>query len=206
MEWQSEEFGSSHKGIAGVLLEDGTEPKPAVVLTSMSGGSTRQTCELRAYDGKYGNPQAAYVRGSCSCGWRGANRYPVQWDADPAYPEPDVDESGLREDWRRHIEEVESGTVPLPADFEKLLERLEKRLSRLESDSPLAALRALAAVERVARRVGWRVAFDVDPDQVPWDEMGKALGISGSALYSRLRSYRPENLQSRYRAQSGQLL
>lgn len=206
MEWQSEEFGSSHRGIAGVLLEDGTEPKPAVVLTSMSGAGTRQTCELRAYNGKYGNPQAAYVRGSCSCGWRGANRYQVQWDASAVYPEPDVDELGPYKDWQRHIEEVESGTVPLPADFENLLKRLEKRLNGLESDSPLAALRAVAAVERVTRRVGWQVAFDVDPDQVPWDEMGKALGISGNALYSRLRSYRPEGPQSSYWAESGQLL
>lgn len=90
MEWQSEEFGSSHKGIAGVLLEDGTEPKPAVVLTSNSGGNARQTSELRAYNGRYGNPRAEYVRGSCSCGWRGASRYPVQWDADATYPEPSL--------------------------------------------------------------------------------------------------------------------
>jgi hypothetical protein len=38
MEWQSEEFGSSHKGMAGVLLEDGTEPKPVSVATANSGG------------------------------------------------------------------------------------------------------------------------------------------------------------------------
>lgn len=94
--------------------------------------------------------------------------------------------------------------MPLRADFEGLLKRLEKRLSALEADSPLAGLRAVAAVERVTRRVGWRVAFDVDPDEVPWDEMGKALGISGNALYSRLRSYRPENSQSLYWADSGQ--
>lgn len=206
MEWQSEEFGSSHKGTVGVLLEDGTEPKPVSVATCNSGGGGRETAELWAYDGRYSRARAAYVRGSCSCGWRGDNRYPVQWDADAIYPTPYADESGPREDWNRHIDQVESQAVPLPADFIDLLERLEERLDALENDSPLAALRAVGAVERLARSIGWRVAFDVDPEQVSWDEMGKALGLSGSALYSRLRSYRPENSQRWYSAASGQPL
>jgi hypothetical protein len=203
MEWQSEEFGSSHKGMEGVLLEDGTEPKPAVVLASSSGGAVHRTSELWAYNGKEGNPRAAYVRGSCSCGWRGTNRYPVQWDIDAVYPEPYVEESGAREDWDRHIEEVESKTVPLPADVEDLLERLEERLSALGADSPLAALRAVGAVERIAKRIGWRVACDVDPGEASWDEMGRVIGVSGSDLRRRLMSYRPENSQSWYWAESG---
>jgi hypothetical protein len=206
MEWQTEEFGVSHKGAEGVLLEDGTEPKQAVVLASSSGGAVHRTSELWAYNGKEGNPRAAYVRGSCSCGWRGANRYQVQWENDRVYPEPYVEESGAREDWDRHMEQVESETVPLPAGFADLLEQLEERLSALETDSPLAALRAVGAVERIAKRVGWRVAFDVDPEQVPWDEMGKALGLSGGDLRRRLMSYRPENSRSWYWTESGQLV
>lgn len=62
-------------------------------------------------------------------------------------------------------------------------------------DSPLAALRAVAAVERITRHVGWQVAFDVDPDDVPWDQMGRALGLSADQLQTRLMSYRPETLR-----------
>ncbi|PHQ52395.1 hypothetical protein BLA24_08105 [Streptomyces cinnamoneus] len=31
MGWETEEFGSSHVGVAGAVLPDGTEPKPAFI-------------------------------------------------------------------------------------------------------------------------------------------------------------------------------
>src|SRR6266851_3977367 len=154
MEWQSEEFGSSHEGRAGALLEDGAEPKPVWLDTGSAGGG-HKTSEWWAYNGKYGRPRAAHVRGSCSCGWRGPNRYPVSWDDDGPY---DTDESGPRDDWEQHIKEVESRTVPLPAEMDDLLELLESRLTALAADAPLAGIRAAGAVERVARRIGWRAA------------------------------------------------
>jgi hypothetical protein len=199
MGWQTEEFGRSHEGLASVLLEDGTEPKLAYVPRDPQPGVT--ISEWWAYDGKYHSPRAAYVRGSCSCGWRGSSRYAVEWDDDGPY----VDEAGPRGDWDRHIADVESGTVPLPEDFKDLLVRLERRLSALESDSPLAALRAVSAVERAIRRIGWDAALDIDPGQLPWEEMGKALGWSSDEVRSRLWSYHPDGLRPRYWTQSEKL-
>lgn len=201
MGWQVDEFGSAHDGRAGVLMEDGTEPKPAFIANSTGGGG-RETTEWWAYNGRFGKARAAYLRGACSCGWRGSNRYALDWERLGDWPDY-LDEPGRREDWERHIEEVEAATIPLPADVEELVARLDERLSNLESEAPLAALRAVAAVERVVRRVGWQVAFDVDPDDVPWDQMGKALGLSGNALQSRLMSYRPDGLSAWYSAETG---
>lgn len=207
MGWQDEEFGSSHDGSIGVLLADGTEPEPVYLDTGGSGASFRKTNEWWVYDGHeygggYGRPRAAWLRGACSCGWRG-ERHEVDWAAIEDWPDG-VDTSGPYEDWARHVcDDVEARTIPLPEDVEDLLERMEDRLNLLESDVPLAALRAVAAVERIARKIGWKVACDIDPDQVPWDEMGKALGWSGDAVRSRLSGYAPESVRSGFWTQSG---
>jgi hypothetical protein len=202
MGWQVDEFGKAHDGTVGVLMEDGTEPKRAYI-ASVTSGSGRETTEWWAYNGKFGAGRAAYFRGACSCGWRGENRYPIDWESLGDWPEY-VDEPGPREDWDQHIEEVEAAAIPLPEHIEDLLERLDESLQSLEADSPLAALRAVAAVERIARRIGWQVAFDVDPDDVSWDQMGKALGLSGDQLKRRLVSYKPHNLPGVYRADTGE--
>src|SRR6516225_7777891 len=101
MGWQDEEFGSSHDGTVGVLLADGSEPKP-VYLDSGSGCSGRYVSEWWVYDGYecgrgYGRPRAAWLRGACSCGWRG-ERYAVDWSGIEDWPHG-VDTSGPRGDW-----------------------------------------------------------------------------------------------------------
>jgi len=202
MGWQHEEFGSSHEGSVGVLLADGTEPKPVWLNTSNSGGSGQRVSEWWVYSGKeYAGPRAAWLRGACSCGWRG-ERYAVDWSGIERWQD-DADTYGPHRDWEGHLDEVESQALPLPEDVQNLLAQLQQRLSTLEADAPLAALRAVAAVERIARTIGWQVAFDIDPDETPWDEMGKALGLSGNALRSRLHGYAPENVRSGFRTQSG---
>ncbi len=199
MGWQTDEFGSSHQGTAGVLLNDGSEPKP-VWIDSGSGGGGHRTSEWWAYNGHHPRPRASHLRASCSCGWRGESRYPIDWEAVGDAPHRDydvVDLSGPRGDWDRHVEEVEARTVPVPEDVESLLERLEERLGALAGDSPLAALRAVAAVDRIVRRIGWDAAYGVDPDETSWDEIGKALGLTEQAAKSRLRSYVPDSVRSR---------
>ena len=143
-----------------------------------SSGRGRETREWWAYDGKYSRLRAAYLRGSCSCGWRGEARYPIDWGAIEDWPH-DTDTSGPEEDWDRHIEEVEARTVPIPADIEELLAQMGTRLKALASDSALAGLRAVAAVERIARRAGGDAACDIDLDETSWAEISKALGLRG---------------------------
>src|SRR5690349_1624796 len=64
MGWQDEEFGPSHDGTVGVLLADGSEPKPVYLDSGSGGGSGRYVSEWWVYDGhEYGSgyvsPRAA---------------------------------------------------------------------------------------------------------------------------------------------------
>jgi len=191
MKWLTGEFGSSHEGMVGVLLDDGVEPGAVWISTSLSGAGGRETREWWAYNGAYGcGPRASYLRGSCSCGWRGDDRYPIDWSAIEDWPR-DVDTSGPLEDWDRHITEIEALVVPLPKDIEELLEHLEVRLEALAGESKLASLRAVAAVERIAKQVGWNAARDVDPHETPWAQISKALGLTEKGAQARLMSYKP---------------
>jgi hypothetical protein len=104
MGWRSEEFGSSHEGSVGVLLADGGEPGP-VWLDSGSGSGGFMVSEWWVYDGRLGAQRAACLRGACSCGWRGARSYPVDWVRKVGWPQ-DIDISGPHDDWRQHVEET----------------------------------------------------------------------------------------------------
>jgi len=194
MGWQSEEFRAFHEGTVGALTAGGREPKP-VQFASMSGGGGREVSDWQVYSGKYGAPRADFLRGACSCSWRGASTYPVDWTADTDWPD-DIDISGPHDDWRRHVEEVESRSVPLPASLEDLLGRLEDQLSALAGDAPLAALKAVAALERTAARIGRQATYnalaDDDSEQAgepPWEAIGTALGLTGKDARSRLYRY-----------------
>ncbi|GGZ50603.1 hypothetical protein GCM10010387_51070 [Streptomyces inusitatus] len=188
MGWQLEEYGSSHEGRAGAVLPDGSEPKP-VYIDSGSGANAHSTSEWWAYDGTLGAPKADRVRGSCSCGWRGTSLYPLDWsqvdDADP----DDFDLSGPHRDWRLHLADVESRSVPLPVGLADLLERLEQQLSALADDAPLAALKAVAALERTTHRVGRVAAYAAEADEIPWSVVGKALGLAEEDARSRITHY-----------------
>ncbi|MFJ4767598.1 hypothetical protein ACIP88_00575 [Streptomyces uncialis] len=187
MGWQTEEFGSSHEGRVGVVLADGTEPGP-VYIDMGSGSHVQETTEWWVYDGRHGRPRAARVRGRCSCGWRGAGDYPVVLPRQPGQ-DPDLDSSGAYDDWSRHIDEVESRSVPLPVVLEELLDEVEEQLHALCAEAPLAALRAVAALERTTRRVGRDAAHGAQADDLSWETIGKALGLTEREARSRLTQY-----------------
>ncbi|MER5772522.1 hypothetical protein [Streptomyces sp. NPDC001985] len=188
MTWQTDEFGTSHEGSAGALLADGSEPDP-VYLDTGSGSTVHSTREWWAYDGTRGTPRAAEVRGSCSCGWRGTGRYPIDWSHTIEDRPHLFGTSGPRHDWDRHIGEVEARSVPLPAELAGLLERVDGHLASLAEEEPLAALRAVAALERTTWRAGRSAARNTEVDEVPWDAVGTALGLTESAARSRLTGY-----------------
>ncbi|WP_406214142.1 hypothetical protein [Streptomyces decoyicus] len=188
MEWQSEEFGSSHEGMAGAVLAAGSEPGP-VYLDIGSGSHMHQTSQWWAYNGRLGRQKADHMRGSCSCGWRGTRRYPIDWDQANDGRRYDLDTPGPYEDWNEHIGEVESRSVPLPTELADLLDRLDEQLSALADQAPLAALKAVAALERTTGRVGREAAYAAECDAASWETIGQALGLTEKDARARLTRY-----------------
>ncbi|MEU0744764.1 hypothetical protein [Streptomyces sp. NPDC006134] len=166
MAWQTEEFGASHEGIVGAVLADGSEPKP-VYLDTGSGGEGHQTSEWWAYTGRWGRPKAAGHRAACACGWRGQT-YPIDWDQlEPGDGRlDDLDVADAYDDWADHIDTVSRQTVPLPDDLTETLTRLRKQLARLTDQAPVAALRAVGELERLARAVGHEAACATEADEL----------------------------------------
>ncbi|GAB2873170.1 hypothetical protein [Streptomyces mayteni] len=187
MGWRIEKFGSSHEGAPGAVLPDGSEPKPVYFDAGSGGGSGAEMSDWWIYDGSLGAPRAASLRGSCSCGWRGTNRYPIDWDGLDDLRDADI--AAQHDDWEQHLEEVRSQSVPLPLGVEELLEQLDMRLSALADDAPLAALKAIAVLERATQRIGRRATHAVLADDVSWETIGQALGMTADDAHSRLLTY-----------------
>lgn len=175
MTWMTE-FGESHEGYVGAVLHDGSEPKP-VHLDPGSGADFRTTREWWAYSGQLGRPKAAFVRGCCACGWRGASS-PIDWEQ--LSDEDNVlDVASSYEDWSAHTEAVERATVPFPAALDELLHQLEAMLDTLVEDAPAAALRAAAVLSRLSWRTGGLAAEAVqDNGPLQWEALGTALGVA----------------------------
>ncbi|MEU8472623.1 hypothetical protein AB0F30_32880 [Streptomyces sp. NPDC029006] len=188
MGWTTEEFGESHEGIVGAVLADGSEPKPAYFDIG-SGAEMYATSEWWAYDGGMTRPKAAAVRASCSCGWRGPS-VPVPWEELAEDGLEDLDVSRARRDWSEHIHAVERQTVPLPEELAQLLNAVEDRLFALAEDAPTAALRAVAALDRLTRRAGREAAcvIEEDPDR-RWEDLGRALGVGADRAQSLVTHY-----------------
>lgn len=188
MGWVPEEFGSSHEGWAGAVLADGSEPGP-VYLDPGSGANFHETREWWAYSGILNRPHAKDARAACACGWRSAQTFPIDWTAvdGVSLSEPVMD--GPEGDWAQHIADVESRTVPLPAELAALLERVEEQLLHLATDAPLAALRAVAALERTTKRAARTAACNAKDDELSDEAIGAALGLAVDKAGSRLIHY-----------------
>ncbi|QMU71608.1 hypothetical protein [Streptacidiphilus sp. P02-A3a] len=186
-DWQIDEFGPSHTGRAVAVLADGGEPRPMVYDTGGASGHT--TSQWWVYDGTGRAPLATHLRAGCSCGWRGSALHPLDWAelGDEPYA---VDPVGPRQDWCDHIDQVEARTVPLPDDLTDLLRRLDERLTDLAADAPVAALRAVGELERIAERVGVDAAHNVAVDGVPWETLATALGLTENDARARVSRYR----------------
>ncbi|WP_412074866.1 hypothetical protein ACLF6K_01730 [Streptomyces xanthophaeus] len=184
-------LGAAHEGSVGVLLADGTEPGP-VYYDVGSGGHVPSTTKWHAYDGRFGRPRAAVLRGACSCGWRGMAEYALNWtvlgDQRPLY-EADVDLSGPIADYGAHLSVVRDAAVPLPGDLTALLTELTGRLADLAVREPLVALKALADLQYVIGQTGADAARAVLGGQVPMAEVAVALGTSEAAARNYVVAY-----------------
>ncbi|WP_328741243.1 hypothetical protein OHA91_39560 (plasmid) [Streptomyces erythrochromogenes] len=184
-------LGTAHVGAVGVLLDDGSEPGP-VYFDVGSGPNMPSSAEWHAYDGRRGRPRAAVLRGSCSCGWRGAAEYPRDWSAlpgdEPLY-EADVDLSGPIADYEAHLSVIRDGAVPLPAELTALLTELVRQLDVLATKEPLVALKALADLRYVIAQTGQDAAYELGDSGVPLKVVATALGTSESAARTYLNDY-----------------
>ncbi|MFF8833120.1 hypothetical protein [Streptomyces sp. NPDC015131] len=182
-----EEFGGCHEGIAGAVLDDGSEPRPVYLDFGSGADSGCWTSEWWAYNGQGRRPRAAGIRAACACGWRGET-YPIDWERAGDDIE-DVDTSGAYDDWCAHIAGVERQTVPLPGELTDMLDRLDKQLDQLAGQAPVAALKAVAALDRLARAAGRKAAYAAESDELSAEAIGKGLGVSAEKARSRLCRY-----------------
>ncbi|MEV0445554.1 hypothetical protein AB0I84_12135 [Streptomyces spectabilis] len=187
MMWESQ-FGASHEGRAAAVLDDGSEPKPAL-FDAGSSADMYQTSDWWVYDGTLSTPQASALRAACSCGWRGEEQFTIDWGhIDPDAPD-DYDVSGPYGAWKRHVDTVERQTVPLPADVQDLLEQVQQRLTALAEDAPVAALRAIATLEETLADTGQSAALGVGQDDPDWGAIATKLGLTEADCRARLYKY-----------------
>jgi hypothetical protein len=182
--WEYDEFAGEHDGRAAAVLADGSEPKPMLYDTG-STANFHETSDWWVYDGTRRAPLATGLRGACSCGWRGSTVHPLDWDEVPDDPYG-YDLDGPYNDWDDHVAGVASLTVPLPAQVSGLLQQVDSTLEGLADSGPLAALRALAALERTLARTSRTAAYHLDADEVPLDRIATGLGISPRSARSLL--------------------
>lgn len=112
--------------------------------------------------------------------------HPIDWEQVDDHDLDDLDTSDAYDDWWEHIHAVERRTIPLPEELSGLLEQLEERLDALAESAPVAALKAVAMLERMAGRVGKEAAYGVQADDVSGEALGQALGLSVGSAQERL--------------------
>ncbi|MFF9981234.1 hypothetical protein [Streptomyces erythrochromogenes] len=179
-DWWTLEFGDVHAGAVGVLVAGG-EPGP-VYFDVGSGPDVPSTARWSAYDGRAGRPRAEALRAGCACGWRGAAEYPLDWATvgdQPLY-EADIDLAGPLADWNAHLSFVRDTAEPLPEPLAALLVQLTEQLTTTAADTPLAALRAVGMLERIAARVGREAAGALADDGVAAETVAAGLGTTRS--------------------------
>ncbi|MFD8088301.1 hypothetical protein ACFV4F_42210 [Kitasatospora sp. NPDC059722] len=197
--WSTDEFGALHTGEVGVLLADGTVPRPVIFDTSSS-GAAHSVSHWSVYDGTLRAPRAHAVRGVCSCGWTGPERL-LEWDEtdDPKLDRARVNVAIHCESdwWDMHLVEVEASAVPLPETITDLLSRLGEEIEKLGHTQPLAAVRAARKLEITAGDVAlW-------PARNAWNDnstvqIAAALGLNEADARHLLHRYSRYSRHNRY--------
>nr|BFD90987.1 hypothetical protein KitaXyl93_23470 [Kitasatospora sp. Xyl93] len=188
--WTTEEFGASHEGSVGVLLPDGTVPKPVYIQTTERGAG-ETTSQWYVYDGgdhlTYKAPRADKLRGVCSCGWTGPS-YQLDWDQigeESLHEAAGEQAAACEQDWDGHAAEVDKSAIALPDDIAELVSLLGEKLETLGQTSPLAALRAARQLEVTAERTAYWPAHDVRRD-IGLEQAAAALGLNEDGARSLL--------------------
>ncbi|MET7390842.1 hypothetical protein ACFYPT_35555 [Streptomyces sp. NPDC005529] len=188
--WTTEEFGSCHTGAVGVLLSDGTVPRP-VYFDASSGGGGQSLSQWTVFDGHpRQGPRAAALRAVCSCGWNGPAQR-LDWEE---IGDQDLQTAGAAaadtcmRDWDEHTLEVERSAVPLPEAVTGLLAQLEVEVEKLAKSSPLAAIRAARRLEVLAAQTAYWPARGVRTD-ADLAQAAAALGLEESGARALLARF-----------------
>ncbi|MEU6646623.1 hypothetical protein ABZ863_29310 [Saccharomonospora sp. NPDC046836] len=189
MGWQSEQYGDAHKGYAGAALPGGAEPQPQY-FDMGSGGHVPSTQEWWAYDGKGRRPLAEGTRAYCSCGWRAVGVHPIDWGQVAVDGVALTDESRPLEDWEQHIDEVDAAAAVVPPELLGMIEQFGAGLADLADSEPLAALRAVAALERLTARTARAAAHNLQADGLGDEVVAVGLGLPAQQARSRVLRYR----------------
>ncbi|MGG2461526.1 hypothetical protein ACO0M4_17165 [Streptomyces sp. RGM 3693] len=190
--YKTDEFGESHAGRVGVLLEDRSVPEP-VYFGSASGSFAQQSTHWSVYDGRRFHGRRAHVlRGVCACGWTGTE-YPLDWERIGDIPLREDEEANKAAnqclmDWDKHIEQVEASTVTIPEEIIELLDRTELALTQLTTKMPAVALKAARRLEILAKNTGYHAATPVQRTMEP-EEVGEALGITAAQAKNLLARF-----------------
>ncbi|MEJ8646108.1 hypothetical protein WKI68_42490 [Streptomyces sp. MS1.HAVA.3] len=147
-----------------------------------SGPDVPSTTHWSAYDGRACRPRAEALRAVCTCGWRSAAHYPLDWDTigdQPLY-EADIDLTGPLADWTAHLSVVRDTVVPLPEPLVALLAEITEQLTATAAHAPLAALRAAGVLERIAARIGRKAAGALCDDGMSAEAVATVLGTTYS--------------------------
>lgn len=196
-EWTNWKFGPSHQGRSGVLLQDGTEPGPAIFDTG-SGAYMHKSYRWQDYDGMFTNPRATALRGACSCGWRGEDSYPLVWsttddDDEDWVEDPPTDDCSR--DWNAHLEQVEARSAQVPEKLERRVAKLVRQLDDLSVVEPLTVLKVLERLERQLIEVRQTAAYEVLDEQSSeeegrsWEAIATALALPVDQVEWRLYQY-----------------
>ncbi|WP_345261423.1 hypothetical protein [Streptomyces hundungensis] len=178
-----------------MLVEDGTEPGPAI-FDSGSGPYMHKSHRWHGYDGRYGNPRAAALRGACSCGWRGETSYPLSWSTTDG--EDWVEDAPTRDcerDWNAHLEQLEAASAEVPDKLDKRVAKLVRQLDNLSDEKPLTVLKVVERLDRQLKEVRQAAAYQVLSDQrgredgSSWEEIAAALALPVDQVQSRLLQY-----------------
>lgn len=112
----------------------------------------------------------------------GCAEYPLDWATvgDRPLCEADVDLTGPLADWNAHLSLVRDKAAPLPESLAALLVEITERLTATTADAPLAVLRAIGVLERIATRVGREAAYEPADGGVSAEAVATGLGTTRS--------------------------
>ncbi|WP_168714732.1 hypothetical protein [Streptomyces sp. A0592] len=96
----------------------------------------------------------------------------------PAKPQRSRDSTVA--DWKAHLSLIRDTAAPLPEPLAALLVQLTEQLTTTTADTPLAALRAVGMLGRIAARVGREAAGALADDGVSAETVAVGLGTTRS--------------------------